>query len=164
MRQGLKTLSDECRIGHRMRNECLFLASVDIHRNCVTCPFDPLTWPSSLGNLRSFCVLFLSFVNVIRFSCVKRHSFLIRWPMPALVYHTSVPHKPTYDKRMPFLAFVDICCNLDFMLVWSFDWTLIIRYNLLCLYLLLFSFVNVVRFSCVKSPSMRHSCDRAVRP
>ena len=58
----------------RIRNECHFFASVDIRRKCVSCQFDPLTGRSSSGNLCCLCVLFLSFVNVIRFSCVKRHS------------------------------------------------------------------------------------------
>ncbi len=78
---GLKALSHECRIGQRMRSECHFLASVDIRWKCVSCPFDPLTGRSSSGNLRCLRVLFFSFVNVIRFSCVKRHSFLTCWPM-----------------------------------------------------------------------------------
>ncbi len=52
----------------RMTNECHFwhpLISVEneIH---------PLTERSSLGNLRRLCVLLFSFVNVIRFSCVKK--------------------------------------------------------------------------------------------
>ena len=67
-----------------MRNECHFLASVDISRKCVSCPFDPLTGRTSSGNLRCLYVLYFSFVNAIRVSCVKRHSFLMRWPMESL--------------------------------------------------------------------------------
>ncbi len=44
----------------------------------VSCTFDPLNGRSSLGNVRCLGVLFLSFVNVIRFLIVKRHSFLMR--------------------------------------------------------------------------------------
>ncbi len=40
----------------------------------VLCPFDPLNGHSSLGIVRCLCVLFFSFVNVVRFSCVNRHS------------------------------------------------------------------------------------------
>ena len=69
--RAFKAWSHECRISLRMTNECHFLASVDIRRKCVSCPFDPLTRRSSLGNLRCLCVLFFfSFVNAIRFSCV----------------------------------------------------------------------------------------------
>ena len=77
----LKAWSHECRISLRMTNECNFLASIDICRKCVSCLFDPLTGRSSLGNLRCLCVLLFFFVNVICFSCVKSHSFLICWPM-----------------------------------------------------------------------------------
>ena len=76
----LKAWSHECHISLRMTNECNLWASVDICRKCVSCSFDPMTGRSSLGNLRCLCVLF-SFVNVIRFSCVKRYSFLTPWPM-----------------------------------------------------------------------------------
>ena len=69
-----KALSHKCRI--RLRNECHFLASVDI---CFM-PIDPLNGRSSLWNVRCMCVLFFSFVNVIRFLIVKRHLFLVRWP------------------------------------------------------------------------------------
>ena len=58
-----------------------FLASVHICRKCVSCSFNPLTGRSSLGNLGCLWVLLFSFVNVIHFSCVKSHSFLMRWPM-----------------------------------------------------------------------------------
>ncbi len=45
----------------------------------------------SLGNVRCLCVLFFTFVNVIRFlKIVKRHSFLIRWLMYAALCGTSV--------------------------------------------------------------------------
>ena len=61
----IKALSHECRISlrvHAMRNECHFLASVDIRS--VSCPFDPLN--GSLGNVRVF------FVRVIFLLC-QRH-------------------------------------------------------------------------------------------
>ncbi len=77
----LKAWSHECRISLRMTNECHFLASVDICRKCVSSSFDPLTGRSSLDNLRCLCVLLFSFVNVIRFTCFKSHSFLMRWPI-----------------------------------------------------------------------------------
>ncbi len=63
-----KALSHEFRIGKNMRNECHFLVSVDIRRKCLSSPIDPLTGCSSSGNVCCFCVLFFSFVNVIRFS------------------------------------------------------------------------------------------------
>ena len=94
-----------------MMNECHFLASVDICRKCVLCPFDPWTRRSSLGNLRCLCVLrlFFSFVKVIRFSCVQNHSFLMRWPM----WHSNecrISLRMTNECH--FLAYpVDICRN-----------------------------------------------------
>ena len=61
------------RVPHRpMHEKRMPLASDDLRRKCVSCPFDPLSGRSSLVNLRFLCVLFVSFVNVINFSCVKR--------------------------------------------------------------------------------------------
>ncbi len=87
-----------------MRNECHFLASVDISRTCVLCPLDPLTGRSSLGNLRCLCVLFFSFVNVIRVSFFKLHSCFMRWPMrhyAALVW-PSLKRMPKNGIRCPY--------------------------------------------------------------
>ena len=167
-----------CLIGQRMRNGCHFLASIDqspsrrsafharlilwldVHHQviCVVCvryfsPLstsffcfscvkrhsflmrwtmrrscdrafqgDPLNGRLSLGNVH----VSFSFVNAIRFSCVKCNSLscvgLCGWQgLKGPV--TRVPHRPTHEKWMPFLASVDI----HFMPVWSFEWTLIIR-------------------------------------
>ncbi len=54
----------------------------------------------------------------------------------------QVPHKPTYEGRMPILESVE----MRFMSDLSFEWTLLIGGDVRCLYLLFFSFVNVIRF------------------
>ena len=98
-RISLRAWSYECRISIRMTNECHFLAPIDI-RKCVSCSSDPLTGHSSLGNLRCLCVLLFSFVNAIRFSGVKSHSFLMRWPLQH--YAAFVWPGLTHEERMTF--------------------------------------------------------------
>ena len=90
----------------------------------------------------------------------KWHSFLMLTCM--LVRHSYISLR--MRSACHFLASVDI----PFMLVRSFEWTLIIRWCALFVHVI-FSFVNVIRFLCVKRHSflmrwlMRHSCDRAFR-
>ncbi len=59
-----KAWSYECRMSLCMGNECHFLAYPLIS---VSCTFDPLNIRSSLGNVRCLCMLYFSFINVIRF-------------------------------------------------------------------------------------------------
>ncbi len=72
---------------------------------------DSLNGRPSLVNVRCLCVLFFSFDNVISFSCVKRFSFVMRWPMRhscdrafKACSHEGriVRHRPTHEKRMTF--------------------------------------------------------------
>ncbi len=78
----IKALSDECSgKGQRLRNASnfwhpLISFKISAFHACLILWLD-----AHHGNLRCLCVLFFSFVNVIRFSWFKRNSFLMRCPM-----------------------------------------------------------------------------------
>ena len=158
--QAFKALSHESRISLRMRNECHFwhpLISVEnaFHARLI------LLLDAHHQVICAVCVCFFSVVNVIRFSCVKLHSFLLRQP----IRHSS-------DRAL--------------IKAWSHECRVNLRMGNEChfqasdenafharLILLLdahhqstsfaFKSLNGIRFSCVGlCGTMLHSCDQAL--